>query len=254
MSVFRVPPISKNVIPVIIPGNKLICVDEQYYIENRNSHWELGQSWINAHSALVWQLCEQKLSIAEIIDALVEAYPDNVSQISDDVAQIIRQFFKRRIIDIVCDGKAISKSTYHVSLSVLVANVLNESGWRKALPDECAEFGFFVRSASNIRVAKYQTFNLCHTHALNDKSLMAKRIIKSGNGEIIPETYSSYESFSREVKGEKKGLWFVKRCDSGRQKHEYSYYKAYVDRTRRRRKSLFASKKLINPIRLNLPS
>lgn len=53
--------------------------------------------YLNETGALIWELCDGERSIAEVIDVLVELYPDNRDQIEDDVIVLIRRLLEKDI-------------------------------------------------------------------------------------------------------------------------------------------------------------
>ena len=51
--------------------------------------------YLNESGALIWELCEKKRRIAEIIEVLESAYPENSKQIAADVVTVIQQLVER---------------------------------------------------------------------------------------------------------------------------------------------------------------
>lgn len=56
---------------------------------------------LNGPSAIIWQLLNEQHSVAEIIAALQEAYPDQASQIEGDVLQAVSEFVAQSVIEVV---------------------------------------------------------------------------------------------------------------------------------------------------------
>lgn len=56
---------------------------------------------LNGPSAIIWQLLNERHSVAEIISALQEAYPDQADQIEGDVLQAISDFVAQSVIVVV---------------------------------------------------------------------------------------------------------------------------------------------------------
>lgn len=56
---------------------------------------------LNGSSAMVWGLCDGQNSVQNIIELLVETFPEQADQIPDDVADVIRSFKKNKIIESV---------------------------------------------------------------------------------------------------------------------------------------------------------
>lgn len=56
---------------------------------------------LNGPSGLVWQLCNGENSVAEMIEALQEAYPDQAGQIEGDVISVIQDFKANEVLELV---------------------------------------------------------------------------------------------------------------------------------------------------------
>lgn len=56
---------------------------------------------LNGPSAIIWQLLNEQHSVAEIIAALQEAYPDQAAQIEGDVLQAVSEFVAQSVIEVV---------------------------------------------------------------------------------------------------------------------------------------------------------
>jgi len=50
--------------------------------------------YLNASAALVWELCDGKTSIADMIALLQEQFPDAAAQIEDDVLETVARLQK----------------------------------------------------------------------------------------------------------------------------------------------------------------
>jgi len=65
---------------------------------------------LNGPSSIVWNLCTGENSVAEMIEALQEAYPDQASQIESDVISVIQDFKSNEVLELVTaiDGDSVS--------------------------------------------------------------------------------------------------------------------------------------------------
>jgi len=53
--------------------------------------------YLNETGALIWELCDGKRTILDIIEALSEQYPESPTQIETDVKTLITQLIERDI-------------------------------------------------------------------------------------------------------------------------------------------------------------
>ncbi len=56
--------------------------------------------YFNQTASLIWQLCDGQHSISEIIELLIEAYPDATDTIPTDVTATIQQFEEHECIEV----------------------------------------------------------------------------------------------------------------------------------------------------------
>lgn len=56
---------------------------------------------LNGPSAIVWQLIDGQRSVAEIVDVVLEAYPDQSDQIQDDVVEVITDLHQRQVLELL---------------------------------------------------------------------------------------------------------------------------------------------------------
>ena len=76
--------------------DKRVSLKPDYLLEKIDNeitvyHPSLATSlYMNDSSAVVWELCDGKRRISDIVEILQEAYPENSRQIKDDVIMIIR--------------------------------------------------------------------------------------------------------------------------------------------------------------------
>ncbi len=79
---------------VFEPGYLLEKIDDEITVY----HPTLATSlYLNETGALIWELCDGERSISEVIDILVENYPENSPQIADDVRALIRRLLEKNI-------------------------------------------------------------------------------------------------------------------------------------------------------------
>lgn len=82
-------------IVVIEPGYLLERIENEITVY----HPTLATSlYLNDTGALIWELCDGERSIAEVIELLVELYPENREQIVDDVRVLIRRLLEKGIV------------------------------------------------------------------------------------------------------------------------------------------------------------
>lgn len=55
---------------------------------------------LNNSSALVWQLCDGQRSLAQIIEALRESYPEHAGQIRDDVVAAVTEMHEHGVLTV----------------------------------------------------------------------------------------------------------------------------------------------------------
>jgi coenzyme PQQ biosynthesis protein PqqD len=53
---------------------------------------------VNETGSVVWSMCDGRRTVSEIIDELVEAFPDSASQIAPDVSAAIGAFVQEGIL------------------------------------------------------------------------------------------------------------------------------------------------------------
>ena len=56
---------------------------------------------LNAPSAIVWRMCDGERSTAEIIELVEQAYPDQIGQIAQDIANVVRDLHQRQVLELV---------------------------------------------------------------------------------------------------------------------------------------------------------
>ncbi len=81
-------------IVVLAPGYLLERMDNEITVY----HPTLATSlYLNETGALIWELCDGVRSVAEVINILVELYPEQREEIADDVRALIRRLLEKEI-------------------------------------------------------------------------------------------------------------------------------------------------------------
>jgi len=87
----------------MLDRKKIIRLQEDYRLERFGDeitiyHPTLATSiYLNDSGALVWELCDGRRSVAEIIATLVELYPESRAQIPDETVMVIEQLVEHGI-------------------------------------------------------------------------------------------------------------------------------------------------------------
>lgn len=83
--------------------NKIVVLEPDYLLEKIDNeitvyHPSLTTSiYLNETGGLIWELCDGKKSISDIIEMLIELYPENSAQIHEGVVDIIGQLLEKNI-------------------------------------------------------------------------------------------------------------------------------------------------------------
>lgn len=83
--------------------NKVVVLEPNYFLEKIGSeitvyHPSLTTSlYLNETGALIWELCDGKRSISDLIDILIELYPESSDQIHHGVIDIIISLVENNI-------------------------------------------------------------------------------------------------------------------------------------------------------------
>lgn len=83
--------------------NRTVVIEPGYLLERLDNeitvyHPTLATSlYLNETGALIWELCDGKRSVADVINILVELYPEQREQIGDDVRFLIRRLLEKEI-------------------------------------------------------------------------------------------------------------------------------------------------------------
>jgi len=82
---------------------KIVMLQSGYLLERIDNeitvyHPTLATSlYLNETGALIWELCDGVRPVSEVIDLLVDLYPENGAQIADDVRLLIRRLLEKNI-------------------------------------------------------------------------------------------------------------------------------------------------------------
>lgn len=88
---------------LLMDVNKIVELKKDYLIERIDGeitvyHPTLTTAvYLNETGALIWELCDGKRTISDIIEALSEQYPESSTQIETDVKTLITQLIERDI-------------------------------------------------------------------------------------------------------------------------------------------------------------
>ena len=84
--------------------NKIPQKDDEFLLEDFDDEillYHPGKTvsfYLNSQAAIIWDLCDGESSIREIIDALIENYPDAKDQMENDVVSSLETFVKNGAI------------------------------------------------------------------------------------------------------------------------------------------------------------
>lgn len=53
---------------------------------------------LNGPSIIVWELCDGKNSVQEIVDIVKTAYPDQAAQIEEDIVKVVGDLSERKVL------------------------------------------------------------------------------------------------------------------------------------------------------------
>ena len=82
---------------------RIVMLESGYLLERIDNeitvyHPTLATSlYLNETGALIWELCDGVRPVSEVIDVLVDLYPENEAQIADDVRALIRRLLEKNI-------------------------------------------------------------------------------------------------------------------------------------------------------------
>ncbi len=81
--------ISTQSIPTPVDGYRVEEIDGELLLYHPQS---TATVYMNSTAALVWQLCDGKREVSEIVDILSESFPDSGSDLGDDVLKALDSF------------------------------------------------------------------------------------------------------------------------------------------------------------------
>lgn len=82
---------------------KVVVLEPDYFLEKIDNeitvyHPSLTTSlYLNETGALIWELCDGKRTVTDVIDILLELYPESRGQIHNDVTDIISRLVENNI-------------------------------------------------------------------------------------------------------------------------------------------------------------
>jgi len=63
-------------------------------------HEKMTMVYLNESASVIWRLCDGHRTVAEIIDALAEAFPDVANEVSLDVPGMIELFVREGVLEL----------------------------------------------------------------------------------------------------------------------------------------------------------
>ena len=63
-------------------------------------HEKMTMIYLNESASVVWRLCDGHRSVADIISALAEAFPDMAGEVSIDVREILGLFVNEGVLEL----------------------------------------------------------------------------------------------------------------------------------------------------------
>ncbi len=79
---------------ILEPGYLLERIDNEITVYHPTLTTSL---YLNETGALIWELCDGVRPISEVIDILINLYPENREQIADDVKALVTRLLERSI-------------------------------------------------------------------------------------------------------------------------------------------------------------
>jgi hypothetical protein len=73
-------------------------IDKEFVLFNTEN---LEIMYLNQSAALIWSLMNGTLTIQDMIDLLIETYPEAASEIRTDVIETMQRFFERDVIQFI---------------------------------------------------------------------------------------------------------------------------------------------------------
>ncbi|MEM7193437.1 MAG: PqqD family protein [Pseudomonadota bacterium] len=88
--------LSHAAVPTTVEGHSIVALEGNEYQLVRQS--DDHGIFINEQTIIIWQLCDGKRSIAEIIEVLCESYPNAKESIPADVEATIARLLEHQTI------------------------------------------------------------------------------------------------------------------------------------------------------------
>ena len=92
-----IPSLPMESIPSQVEGYELQKTACCYFLKEEESK---NLVKLNDTSALIWQVCTGEWSVGEIIDVLMESYPDAADGMQDDVFRTLNQLQEEGVIQL----------------------------------------------------------------------------------------------------------------------------------------------------------
>jgi hypothetical protein len=87
--------------------NKIVRLKPGFFLERMDDeivvyHTSLTTSlYFNETGALVWQLCDGKRTVGQIIDVLCQMYPESADQIKPEVSALIASLLDKQVAELL---------------------------------------------------------------------------------------------------------------------------------------------------------
>lgn len=87
--------------------NKIVRLKPGFFLERMDDeivvyHASLTTSlYFNETGALVWQLCDGKRTVGQIIDVLCRMYPDSAGRIGPEVTALIASLIEKQVAELL---------------------------------------------------------------------------------------------------------------------------------------------------------
>jgi coenzyme PQQ biosynthesis protein PqqD len=63
-------------------------------------HEKMAMVYLNESASVVWRLCDGHRTVADIIDAIAQAFPDQANEVSLDVPETIEFFAQQGVLQL----------------------------------------------------------------------------------------------------------------------------------------------------------
>ena len=93
-----VSPVALNQVPVPHDGIELAEIEGEGVLY---CHDKMTMIYLNESASVIWRLCDGHRSVADIISALTDAYPDLAGEVSIDVRETLGSFAGEGVLELV---------------------------------------------------------------------------------------------------------------------------------------------------------